>query len=190
MSLSMPLPVVVLLGVVALLVVSTALGAHYKQRSPRAHRLAERWSVDVLRHIPGWQVLTTPDHAPVDRVIVAPSAVLAVVRRATDTSADRLAAIEGAEHIRRALRAGRERAAHPVVAVLAVTDRDAVPTGGHETTDDVHIVDGIRPERWLHCFAGADLAAEERQAIVSAIVPDLGVARPGRLMWRPARSAA
>jgi hypothetical protein len=187
MSVSTPLPVVVLLVLVALLVASAAVGA---RRSPRPRRLAERWSVDVLRHLPGWQVLATANGAAVDRVVVAPGAVLAVLTRDTDTAADRLAAIEAAEHIRRTLRAGRERAAHPVVAVLAVTDHDAVPAGGHEATDGVHVVDGIRPERWLHRFAGADFAAEQRQAIVSAIAPETDVVRSGRLMWRPTRGAA
>jgi hypothetical protein len=123
-------------------------------------------------------------------VVVAPGAVLAVVTRDTDTAVDRLAAIEAAECIHRALRAGRERTAHPVEAVLAVTGHDAVPVGGHEVTDGVHVVDGIRPERWLDRFAGAELAADERQAIVSAIVPAIEVVRSGRLIWRPARGAA
>jgi hypothetical protein len=187
MSLSMPLPVAVLLGVVALLVAITAVTAG---RTPRPRRLSERWSVDVLRHVPGWSVLTTPDGADVDRVVVAPGAVLAVVLREHNTHADRLAALAGAEHVRRALRAGRERAAHPVVAVLAVTGRDAAPAGGHDVANGVQVVDGIRPERWLHCFAGAELAADEQLAIVSAIAPGTGVTRTNRLVWRPARGAA
>ena len=190
MSLSMPLPVAVLLGVVALLLAITAVGA---RRTPRPRRLAERWSVDALQHVPGWQVLTSPNDTGVDRVIVAPGAVLAVVVGDRCTESNRLAAIAGAEHVRRALRAGRERAAYPVVAVLAVTDHDAVPAAGHDVVEAVHIVDGLRPERWLERFVAADLpdlATDQRLAIVSAIAPHRGVARSGRLTWRPARGAA
>ena len=175
MSLSMPLPVAVLLGVVALLLAITAVGT---RRTPRPHRLAERWSVDALQHVPGWQVLAAPDDTAVDRVIVAPGAVLAVVVGERCTESNRLAAIAGAEYVRRALRAGRERAAYPVVAGLAVTDHDAVPAAGHDVVEAVHGVDL------------PDLATDERLAIVSAIAPHSGVARSGRLTWRPARGAA
>jgi len=145
----MSLSVTVVLAVVAMLLAITGLAA---APPTTKHRLAERWSVDVLRHVRGWQVLDARNAGGVDRVIAAPGAVLAVVVRSGNTDGDRAAAAAGADEIRRMLRVGRERAADPVLAVLAVTDHDAIPVDGYTVIGAVHVVDGIRPEpaEWRH----------------------------------------
>jgi hypothetical protein len=178
----MPLSVTVVLAVVAVLLAVTGLAT---APSTTKHRLAERWSVDVLRHVPGWQVLDATNAGEVDRVIAAPGAVLAVVVRSTNSDSDRAAAAAAADQVRRMLRVGRERAAHPVVAVLAVTCHDAIPGDGYTVTDAVHVVDGIRPERWLHRFAEPGVAADERLAVVATFAPhEPAPQRTLRPTWR------
>jgi hypothetical protein len=179
-------PIAVVLGVVAVLLALAAIGGR-RRTAPR--RLPERWSVDVLRHVPGWQVLAAPAGSGLDRVVIAPGAVLAVVMRSDDGDGARVAATAGAEYLRRTLRAGRERAADPVLPVVAVTDLHAVPDRGYARSGRVHVVDGIRPERWLAQFARPDLAADDRQKIGTAFAP-AGRMRSRRLGWRQVRSAA
>lgn len=141
-------------------------------------RLADQWRVQGVRNARGWYLTDDLpfEGKPVDHVVIAPSAVLAVesvyressfagdltARHARDLAAADLAARE----VRLLLRAGHSAAVEPVLAVCGPGSPD-LPTG-YRFENGVHVVDGDHPERWMHVFSAPRLPDTARRELHAA----------------------
>jgi hypothetical protein len=139
--------------------------------------VADGWTLSPLRKARGWWVV---DKLPferddVDHVVVAPAGILAVESRYHPTArtperlASELRSAERSSHkVRLLLRAERMRNIAPVVPVLIVWGPGAPELAdGYEVRDGVHMVDGSRPQRWMHLFAASGLSLGLRRDLAA-----------------------
>lgn len=152
-----------LLGLVAALVAVGAIGA---PTALRPGRTATR--VDALRGLRGWHVVDAVelDGTIVDHVVVAPSAVLAIV---AGTTGDRTAAEQAARLVGRLVEdAGTGSDAVSVVPMIWTSPADGAKSA-HRVVGGVHVVDGSNPAGWLHLFREARFAPGPRLELCAAL---------------------
>ena len=110
--------------------------------------------------IPGWQLVERSAFGFVDQVAVAPRAIIAITAR-------HHAPLEGDAHVQRAWKAIRDAkgSAALMKQMLGPDSPDVLPVlvlsgpgapelaDGHMLIKGVRVVDGRRPELWMHLFA-------------------------------------
>jgi hypothetical protein len=139
--------------------------------------LTTRWTVQVLRRM-GWVSAAglSPDLADDSAVAIAPSAVLALrsvvlrLDRATDQLlAPEIAAAAGLAAAVSAAPSESRPSGLPVVpAVMVWGAGPAEFPGGYRVADGVHVLDGRRPQLWLHLFSTPQAGLVRGRELVSA----------------------
>jgi hypothetical protein len=167
-------------GVVMMLALSVA---RFDSQKMRGH-LAETFSVESLRKVPGWTVIENLpfDGVDVDHVVITPSGLLAVetkffgpVTKGSSYERERAAsarwaAAESARKVRSLLRSKKLHDVIAVAPVLMVWGPGAPDFAeGHRRVHDVYVVQAEYPNLWSHLFQAPLVSAVDRARVRTAI---------------------